>query len=278
MIKIPYPVAGSVQIYANGKKISYTPWSEELGRHAPLTKTKGCGENRFVGIENFLEFYITPGCEIEIKPKDAIMTKVRMNWSLDEFYADGGTTRFVDRLAASLGIAANRIKTVAIYEGSVIVNFIIEAEEGQSAAMAAEELDSIQKIMVDQADSGTLDIGAPVMGLEGGTGEVLAGDPIPKAEGEGAANANFFSGEGNNAVIGDGDNLWDPLIIEPETVYVQEESTSETNGNGEPENPSEVEAATVLAPEDVLADNSSSTDTSSSTTTTDPQTSTGTVE
>lgn len=149
MIKIPYPVAGSIQIYANGKKMAYTPWDEELGRHGPLTKTKGCGENRFVGIENFLEFYITPGCLIEIEPKDAIMTKVRMNWSLDEFYAEGGTTRFVDRLAASLGIAANRIKTVAIYEGSVIVNFIIEAEEGQSSAMAAEELDSIQKIMVE---------------------------------------------------------------------------------------------------------------------------------
>ena len=129
-IKIPYPVAGSVTVYANNKKKDYTPWDDALGRHSPLTKTKGCGENRFVGIENFLEFYITPGCLIEIEPKDAIMTKVRMDWSLSEFYSNGGTTRFVDRLAASLGIAANRIKTVAIYEGSVIVDFVIEAEEG----------------------------------------------------------------------------------------------------------------------------------------------------
>lgn len=58
------------------------------------------------------------------------MTKIRMNWSLAEFYSEGGTTRFVDRLAASLGISANRIKTVAIYEGSVVVDFVIEAEEG----------------------------------------------------------------------------------------------------------------------------------------------------
>lgn len=61
------------------------------------------------------------------------MTKVRMDWSMSEFFASGGTTRFVDRLAASLGISANRIKTVAIYEGSVIVDFVIEAEEGESA-------------------------------------------------------------------------------------------------------------------------------------------------
>ena len=31
------------------------------------------------------------------------MTKVRMEWTLAEFYGEGGTTRFVDRLAASLG-------------------------------------------------------------------------------------------------------------------------------------------------------------------------------
>ena len=119
--RIYYPNAGSYSVTANGEEIDYTPWDKNLGRHGKLSKLEGCGENRFVGVENFLEFYITPGCEIEIKPKDAIMTKVRMEWSLAEFYSNGGVTRFVDRLAASLGINANRIKTVAVYEGSTIV-------------------------------------------------------------------------------------------------------------------------------------------------------------
>ena len=228
-IKIPYPVAGSVAVYVKGKKIDYTPWDEELGRNGPLTKTKGCGENRFVGIENFLEFYITPGCEIMIKPRDAIMTKVRMEWTLAEFYADGGTTRFVDRLAASLGIAANRIKTVAVYEGSVVIDYIIEATEGQSTEEAAKELETIKTQMVAQVDSGTLDIGAPIMGLAGDDGEVLAGDPIPAAPGQGN-NANFFDGDGNSAIVGDS-NLWDPLIIEPETIYIEGDPLpSESNG------------------------------------------------
>ena len=48
---------------------------------------------------------------------------------------------------------------------------------------------------------------------------MLAGDPIPDAPGANN-NANFFDGEGNSAVIGDGANLWDPLIVEPETIYV----------------------------------------------------------
>ena len=107
------------------------------------------------------------------------MTKVRMDWSLDQFFADGGTTRFVDRLAASLGISANRIKTVAVYEGSVIIDFVIEAEEGQTATEAAAALEVVQQKLVTQVNEGSLDIGAPIMGLQGNSGEVLAGDPIP---------------------------------------------------------------------------------------------------
>lgn len=166
---------------ANNKKIEYTQWDKELGQAAPLTKTF-CGENRYVGIENFLEFYITPACEIRIMPKDAIMTKVRMQWTLEEFYSNGGVTRFVDRLAASLGINANRIKTVAVYEGSTIVDFVIEEDEDAAESDtgdAAAELAELTTKLVTQVNEGTLDIGSPILGLQGDDGTVLAGDPIP---------------------------------------------------------------------------------------------------
>ena len=126
-LKIPYPNAGSYSIRVDGDIIGQTPWDDARGEPSALTKSKGCGENRFIGIINILEFYITPGCTVYVEPRDAIQTKVRMEWTLDEFYSDGGTTRFVDRLAASLGIDRSRIKTVAVYEGSVIVDFFIEA-------------------------------------------------------------------------------------------------------------------------------------------------------
>lgn len=105
-----------------------------------MTKTKGCGENRFVGIKNFLEFYIDTGCEITVEPLDQIKTSVRLSWTLEEFYAEGGTTTFTDRVAASLGIPAWRVKTVAVYEGSVIVDFFIlpdEDEEDSEAELAS---------------------------------------------------------------------------------------------------------------------------------------------
>ena len=46
-----------------------------------------------------------------------------MEWTLDSFYANGGTTSFMDRLSSSLGIHASTIKMVSVYEGSLVVNY-----------------------------------------------------------------------------------------------------------------------------------------------------------
>lgn len=73
-----------------------------------------------------LEFYLTPGCEITVQPKDTLLCAVRLDWTLDEFYASGGVTRFADRVAAILGVASSQIKTVAVYQGSVIIDFFVE--------------------------------------------------------------------------------------------------------------------------------------------------------
>jgi hypothetical protein len=95
MIKIDFPNVTPVQIKVGGKPVEYTPWDTTLNRQSPLTKTAGCGENRFVGIENYVEFYITPGCEVHIEPFNSVFTNIRMEWELDTFYEDGGYESFV---------------------------------------------------------------------------------------------------------------------------------------------------------------------------------------
>ena len=229
-LKIPYPVAGAYAVRVNGKLINYTDWDAELGRPAPLTKSF-CGENRYVGVENFLEFYLTTGCIVYIEPKDAIMTKVRLDWTLEDFYADGGTTRFVDRLAASLGISAHRIKTVAVYEGSVIVDFYVEAEsddgEVQDEEEVAANLNQIKQDLVDVFTNADSDFGAPIMGLATVDGEVLVGDPIPNANGEKVD----LTDPTNPAIVGD-TNLWDDLITYPEQTSSDQDSTSQSTSSG----------------------------------------------
>jgi hypothetical protein len=43
------------------------------------------------------------------------MCSVRLDWTLEQFYASGGVVTFVDRMAAVLGVHASQIKTVAVY-------------------------------------------------------------------------------------------------------------------------------------------------------------------
>lgn len=100
-------------------------------------KQKFCGENRYIGVKNILEFYITAGCTLHIAPRNAVQTMVRMEWTFTEFFSNGGTTTFMDRVAGSLGIHASTIKMVSVYEGSLVVNYAIENDD-------AAELKNIQ--------------------------------------------------------------------------------------------------------------------------------------
>jgi len=119
-------------------------------------KQKFCGENRFIGVKNILEFYIVPGCTLRIAPRNAIQTMVRMEWTFDEFFDNGGTTTFMDRVAGSLGIHASTIKIVSVYEGSLVVNYAIENDD-------EDELENLQKAQTQQFATGAMDLGAPIL-------------------------------------------------------------------------------------------------------------------
>lgn len=83
-----------------------------------------------------MEFYVMPDCVVTIRPRDAIMCMVRMEWTFASFYAKGGTTLFIDRLASSLGIHSSRIKIVSVYEGSLIINYAIHGENDSSLGLS----------------------------------------------------------------------------------------------------------------------------------------------
>lgn len=140
-IRIAYTGSESRAVLKDGKIIEYNSWDEDLLQYGEI-KQQFCGENRYIGIQNILEFYITSGCELQIQPRDAIQTLVRMEWTMEEFFAEGGTTTFVDRVAGSLGIHASQIKVVSVYEGSLVVNY--EIIENEQSEQSLEEIQVIQ--------------------------------------------------------------------------------------------------------------------------------------
>jgi len=98
-----------------------------------------CGENRYIGVKNILEFYLDTTCELQTQPRDAIQSLVRMEWTMKAFFDKGGTTSFIDRVSASLGIHASTVKIVSVYEGSLVVNYEITSSNNDK-----EELKQIQ--------------------------------------------------------------------------------------------------------------------------------------
>jgi hypothetical protein len=123
-IRIAYPSAESRNIVKGGTIIPFNAWDEAAKYYGPITQSF-CGENRYIGVKNIFEFYLTTGCVLNIAARDAIQTNIRMEWTFAEFFADGGTTKFVDRLAASLGIHKADIKIVSVYEGSLVIIYDI---------------------------------------------------------------------------------------------------------------------------------------------------------
>lgn len=114
------------------------------------------------------------------------MTSVRMEWTLEEFYfADNGVTRFSDRVAASLGIHRSRVHVVAVYEGSVIVDFFLSSdwddEDSESTLL------TLKNDLVSKIAAGALDLGAPIIGWIT-DGKVIVGacdGDCDKGDGEG---------------------------------------------------------------------------------------------
>jgi len=135
-IRIAYPSAVSRNIMKGGKVVEYNKWNETISMYGPVEQ-KFCGENRYIGVKNILEFYLTKGCTLHIVPRDAIQSMVRMEWSVKDFFASGGSTMFIDRLSASLGIHASTIKMVSVYEGSLVVNYEVIEPTGDPSLLWA---------------------------------------------------------------------------------------------------------------------------------------------
>lgn len=105
---------------------------------------------------------------------------------MDEFYSQGGPTSFIDRVSAALGIHASQMKVVAVYTGSVVVEYEIEADEEEatessdtSATSATAQLAAIESnlnALLTSDESSASVFGAPVLSASS-NGNAIIEDP-----------------------------------------------------------------------------------------------------
>lgn len=173
-IKVPYPNAGAYSVSVGGTIVEPNGWDSKTMKPKLIdTTTAVCGTNRFVGVENYLEFYLEPGCIAVIAPRDAILSSVRLQWTAAEFFDGDGVTTFCQRMASVLGIDASRVKVVSVYEGSLNVDFQVlsnpatmtTAADGTvtSSAQSMAELSNINSVITTALTKGSNVLGAALL-------------------------------------------------------------------------------------------------------------------
>lgn len=168
-VQVRYDYTNSFAVTVGGNIIPELEFSDYL-RAVPNLEGTYCGENKYLPVANHLQFTITHGCELSVVPRNTIKASIRMQWTLTEFYAAGGSTYFVDRMAATLGIHEANLKVARVYEGSVIVEFVIreESDDGEQEL----DLDKVQAILEQKVGSKTLDLGVDIISASIGDIEV----------------------------------------------------------------------------------------------------------
>ena len=78
MFSITYPDAGAFKIYDELQNpIEPTGWDYTTENWAVPTGAY-CGEHRYLGMTNTLEFWMKPGCKILVYPRDVIVMAIRL--------------------------------------------------------------------------------------------------------------------------------------------------------------------------------------------------------
>jgi len=217
LVTIQYPDAGAYSIYDENKRlVEPTEWDHSTQTWAEVTGPN-CGQNRYEGVINRLQFWMTPSCRLSIIPRDAIMLGIRMEFTLDEFFAQGGVVTFADRMAAVLGVHAADIKVVSVYEGSTIVDFFVQQAENVEEAL---DLDQIAETFTEVVETMDEFMGSPVLNA------VANGVPI----------ATPHTPAGDGGVWNTFKNLWEEdeeeLLEEPTEKQVSIEVRYRTSAAG----------------------------------------------
>jgi hypothetical protein len=78
-----------------GNPIAEQPYDPVTAGPSPPDEV--CGSWRFEGAAtNRLQFWMEPGCKIKIKQQEGVELGIRLQFTLEEFFNNGGITVFID--------------------------------------------------------------------------------------------------------------------------------------------------------------------------------------
>ena len=174
-----------------------------------------------------LQFWIEPGCTLKIRPFDAIMLVVRLEWTVKAFFEADGIGKFTDRMSAALGIHRADLKVVQVYEGSVIVQFQITTDDEENPIKTLKSLEETFKTVAPTLGDS---LGAFIMQVVGSDGSIVAMKGYEDLS-DLQNNKNFVNliSEFEESQKSDEIFIWDSY----DDIIIEEETKTETSADDE---------------------------------------------
>lgn len=107
-----------------------------------------CGSNKFFYHNYTIHFVITAqkNCQVRVSLTNSIQLTARFSMDINDFYANDGQTKFIDRMCAVLGIVdTSRLKIVGIYNGSVRIQAYLDEQLNTTTGNATSNDNNAQK-------------------------------------------------------------------------------------------------------------------------------------
>lgn len=194
VVKIMIGRDSACRVYANRNYTAPLIASDEPDLHS--IENRICGQNFYNATDTSLSFVITNQCSIRYKLQNAVKVQMHLNTNYDDFKKNNGKEDFKNKMSSFLNVNTSRVLITNLRSGSVYVDFFITPEDTNSddieedpTAQTAQPtpqdddlLNSLKDSLVDAVNSGSLDVGSPVLGME--TKVVALPNEVPKQPGD----------------------------------------------------------------------------------------------
>lgn len=151
VVKLHHPVPNSIRVESRAgvqKPISLLDNNGEADLNVSV-----CGSNKFFYQNYTVHFVVTAdkNCQVRVSLTNSIQLTARFSMDINDFFAQDGQTKFIDRMCAVLGIEdTSRLKIVGIYNGSVIVHAFIDEIRNTTTDNATLNDNSEQKSSINE--------------------------------------------------------------------------------------------------------------------------------
>mmetsp|Transcript_21729 Transcript_21729/g.16038 ORF Transcript_21729/g.16038 Transcript_21729/m.16038 type:complete len:195 (+) Transcript_21729:1010-1594(+) len=143
---------------------------------------------------------------------------------MTEFFADGGTTKFVDRLTGALGIHAADVKVVAVYSGSVWVEFNYQPSDNRS-------INKYKRTLTKLIKNDNINLGAPI--LEASFGDIGDEEYIVQSDADaqdadGATKGTHTTTASSSSVAQESTGNQTTVVVGNSTIVITKDGANQT--------------------------------------------------